>query len=208
MKLNSKISDNILVPRKTQVKEIAKVLSRAFFNYPTFVVSIPNEEKRKRNLHVLFESMVKYCMKYGEIFVTSEELEGVMLCLTPELPKISSWKMIKCGAIKIPFKLGFNFVQKQEHMDKIMEEMRKTHAPFPHTYLWVIAVDPSFQNQKFSSKLIQYLLKNLNEKNLSCYLETVKSENVDIYKHFGFVLKEARIIPEINITTYSMLWKK
>ena len=87
---------------KNQVKQAAKVYARAFYEGPIYKCFIPNEEKRKKNLHVIFESFVCYSMRYGNVYTTSENLEGIISVVPSEEAKISALKMIRCGAWKIP----------------------------------------------------------------------------------------------------------
>ena len=188
------------------IKKAANVLTESFFDYPTYSFSLPNPEKRKKKLQVLFEILVKYSIKYSEIYATSKNLEGIMLCMPPN-NNISNWKMIKCGALRIPFRLGIRFITQQDIIDKIQDKLREKHANFPHTYLWAIGVVPDSQKKGFGTKLIRALLDDLKEKNEPCYLETGKKINVEIYRHFGFELVEDYHIDEINIDIFSMIWK-
>lgn len=196
------------VPGKNELRHAARVLARAFRDYPMYVATLPDAKRRSRHLHILFESMVRYCHKHAGLYAASECLEGVMLCLPPAHPEISAFKMLVCGALKIPVRLGLKFVKRQESVDKVMRQMRARHAPARHTYLLAIGVDPASQGQGVGGRLIRQLCSALSAENLEegIYLETARAENVQIYEHLDFTLQEARAIPRFGITSYAMTW--
>jgi len=201
------MSSSIYMPKRDDTKAAANVLAEAFIDYPLYVYTLPNAATRLRSLQTIFEVEITYAHKYGRIYATSPNLEGVMYCLPKEERRISNWKMVKSGAMKVPLKIGRDFVKRQAPITKVHEKLRAKHANFPHTYLWNIGVKPEYQHNKCSSKLIQYLLSDLSERNESCYLETAVEINVSIYQHFGFEIMETVGFPDLNYTVWAMLWR-
>jgi ribosomal protein S18 acetylase RimI-like enzyme len=198
----------IIVPRKDQGRAIASTLAKAFVDYPLFMYAIPDPSRRGQSLQVLFEVMITYTMKYGKIYATSDQLEGVMCCLPSEATVVSKWGMIKSGAIKVPLKMGFQFIRRQERVHKVLESLRAKHAPFPHTYLWNIGVNPALKGRGHGGRLIRHLLHELAAKNEPCYLETALERNAQLYEHLGFKVMEKHEIPALKMTKWAMLWKK
>jgi predicted acetyltransferase len=49
------------------------------------------------------------------------------------------------------------------------------------------------------------MLNYFDEHNLECYLETLSPTNVEIYKRYGFELKEEVKVPNADLTLYAML---
>jgi predicted acetyltransferase len=49
------------------------------------------------------------------------------------------------------------------------------------------------------------MLNYLDEHQQDCYLETLSPVNVEIYKKYGFELKEEVKVPNTNLTLYAML---
>ncbi len=198
----------IIVPCKDQGRAIASTLAKAFVDYPLFTYGIPDPSRRGQSLQVLFEVMVTYTMKYGKIYATSDQLEGVLCCLPKEAMLISSWGMIKSGAARIPLKMGLGFIRRQVVTTKVIEALRAKHANFPHTYLWTIGVKPDLKGQGHAGRLVRHLLNELAAKNEPCYLETSRESNVRLYEHLGFKVMETCALPDLKITTWAMLWKK
>ena len=48
------------------------------------------------------------------------------------------------------------------------------------------------------------MLRYLDETGQGCYLETLKPENVGLYEHFSFRLKEEAAIKSGNLTLFAM----
>ncbi len=196
------------VPQRHQIPAIARMLVEAFVDYPLYTYAIPDPKKRVSTLRTLFEVEATYAWKYGTIHVTSDQLEGVMYCLPSTAMFFSNWRMIKSGALKIPLKMGLGFVKRQGVISNVHNEMRAKHANFPHTYLWNIGVRPELKGQGHAGRLVRHILEELAAKHEPCYLETARERNVQLYEHLGFKLQETREIPDTNVTTWAMLWKK
>ncbi|MGY5856268.1 MAG: hypothetical protein RTS72_06680, partial [Candidatus Thorarchaeota archaeon] len=55
------------------------VLTQSFWNDPLNLYFFPDETLRKRFLPVFFEYRLKQGRKYGEVFITSENVEGIAI---------------------------------------------------------------------------------------------------------------------------------
>jgi GNAT superfamily N-acetyltransferase len=65
----------------------------------------------------------------------------------------------------------------------------------PHFHLGPIGVSPKVRGQGIGTALMERYLEQLERENAAGYLETDRSENVEFYKKFGFVVKhEERLI--------------
>ena len=188
------------------IKNAAGLLARAFQDYPEYVQLLPDPEKRRRKLPVMFEIFTRFCVKNGIVFTTSmdEPLEGVLMYIPPP-GVISSWGMIRNGALGIPFKIGFNFIRDELRIMNVVSGAKKTHATMPHAYLFLLAVNPAFQKQGFAAALMDHLLIALDKDNLGCYLETSAPGNVAFYRRYDFDLIEAIVVPGTGLTIHAML---
>ncbi len=186
------------------MKKIAAVLSDAFYDDPMFIYSIPNQKRRKKHLHVLFEVMTKYVMKLGNVYTTSENIEGVMLTLPSNSIEISGWDYVKCGGLKIPFHLGFTFIRRILKLDNILRPRHKEIIPFPHLYLQNLGVAPLEQGNGHGGALLRQFIKNSKEQQLPCYLETANDANVSLYERFGFEVLEENKFPDLGFSVWLM----
>lgn len=191
---------------KDFVSKAGGVLARAFQCYPEYVQFLPDPEKRKRNLPIMFEIFTKFCLNYGIVLATSIDgsLEGVLMYIPPP-GEIGGWDIIRAGALKIPFKIGLTFIQGELRIMKVVSSARKIHVTMPYAYLFLLAVDPPFQKQGIAAALMEHMLTDLDKDNLGCYLETTAPENVDYYRGYHFDLIEAKVVPGTGLTIYAML---
>ena len=60
------------------------------------------------------------------------------------------------------------------------------------------------QGQHFGKPLMEALLRYLDASGEGCYLETLKPENVELYKRFSFQLNEQATIKSDNLTLFAM----
>ena len=124
----------------------------------------------------------------------AEKLQAVLLFWrSPGGPKGSSISM--CSMISFYMKAKtpplFKPIQsavtaRLMNADKVMKASHTTHAPGPHYYMSVIAVDPEAQDKKFGSKLINYMSGLADGEGLPCYLECSGATRRDMYAHFGY----------------------
>jgi predicted acetyltransferase len=64
---------------------------------------------------------------------------------------------------------------------------------------------PEFRGKGLGSKIIKPMLNYLDAHNQECYLETLSPTNVEIYKKYGFELKEEVKVPNADLILYAML---
>ena len=60
------------------------------------------------------------------------------------------------------------------------------------------------QGHHYGKPLMEALLSHLDATGEGCYLETLKAENVALYKRFSFELKEQALTQLGNLTLYAM----
>ena len=64
---------------------------------------------------------------------------------------------------------------------------------------------PELRGKGIGKKILTPMFNYLDQHNQDCYLETLLPINVDIYKKFGFELKEEVKVPNSDLTMYAML---
>ena len=71
--------DSIYRVTKNEVRKASLVLGTAFHDDPLWSQVIPNEAERKQKLPLILEINLKYALRYGEVYATSENLEGIAI---------------------------------------------------------------------------------------------------------------------------------
>ena len=186
------------------LNKAAEIISRAFHDDPLYAYIIPDESEREKYFPYLFKAYIWYCLKFGEVYASSPNLEGIALWVPSEFAYITPERSKECGDEVFFYMLGKEYLERlsvTSHANIIHEQLIKE----PHTYLLTIAVDPKFQRKGFGRKLLLPMMEYLDEINFKCYLDTNKESNVLYYQNFGFnVLKEFEI-EDTGVLNWSML---
>jgi hypothetical protein len=201
----SPASPEPIILKITQIAAAAHVLARAFYNDPLMVYVMPNEEKRKRLLPVLFRIVVQYCHRYGVIYTTSC-LDGLACCLPPG-QSATTGRLALVSLKNIPVQLGLTGLRRWLHVLKYTDSAHEQAAPGAHWYLWTLGVDPERQGHGSGSQLLQMVLRQAEAQRLPCYLDTQNPRNVPFYQRHSFRQVNETIISGSDVHVYAMLWE-
>jgi len=171
-----------------QVEEAGEMLGRAFHDNPMSLYIFPDDGERTRHLGWMLGTSARYGHLYGEVYTTTDRVDGAAVWLTPESPPIDRETAGRAGMAEMPQRMGQEPFQRLMTMKSHMDELRRRDAPEPHWYLWVLGVDPPRQGQGVGSALLQPVLARADGEGLPCYLETDKPVNVSFYRRHGFAV--------------------
>ncbi len=192
--------------QKQDIKQVVKVLADAFQHDPVwnkFFERDPDIEKRFR---VFFETPVRYCLKYGEVYAPSENLEGVIAWLPGKNADMKAWSMIRSGAVISAMKIGLKAGKMMGTAFKqVIEDRHKNMAGCNYLYIQVFGVATGLQGKGFGRKLIDAAIKKCESEGLQLYLETETEENVKMYEHFGFRLIRKITLPILELPMWEMV---
>ncbi len=192
---------------KSHIKPAVEVLTRAFRNYPLSKYFFADELEREKRLPYFFQYVLNYCIRYGEIYATSLNLEGVAVWLTSDNYPMTFGRLIRSVPLSIMFSLGRGGGDRGRDFGEYIDAVHKRLAPFKHWFLDTIGVDPQFKGKGYAGKLLRPMFARIDEEGLPCYLETEDEKNVPLYEHFGFRIVEKSAIPETKLTSWAMLRK-
>ena len=187
--LVNNMTDLVKVTR-SEAMPAAEALAKAFAEYPMLKYYYPERKKREKITRYFFAGAVYSGIRFGEVYATSDNMEGDILRSTP--------LSVTAGL----FKHG---VYKMKTVGDFIDSVKSRLAPPKHMFLQTIGVVPENSGKGFAGKLIRPLLLRLDKEKLPCYLETLDGSNVGLYEHFGFKLIEESIIPGTELTNWAML---
>jgi ribosomal protein S18 acetylase RimI-like enzyme len=165
-------------------EKFAGLLSRAFYNDPYYVFIMPDGKKRIAHLNWWMKILLRYTLKYGNIYYT-DDYKGVAMWLGPDKPIVDDIKILSLGLIFYPVKIGIrNFMRVLDISEQWNKEHKKLNKR--HYYLMVIGVEPEHQQKGIGSRLMEVGLKIADNEKLDCYLETVTHEDVRFYMKHNF----------------------
>ncbi len=160
-----------------------------------------NDEDKNR---ILTEVMVRFCLKYGNVLATSDNLEGIM-AIAPHDKEMTTLRVILSGSFFLSMKISKE-AKKMEILSKAVEEAKKSLNLAPYIHLLIMGVSQEFQGKGFGGKLLRALIEKAEAEKKSIYLETQKENNVKLYEKYGFSVKKKIILPEpLNLPMWLMV---
>lgn len=197
------VSD-LLSVKKAHLDEAAKTLSLAFMDDPLSNEVFSEESTRYNNLMTYFLFRINYGIKYGEVYATSEEFDGVAIWLPGKRAHISNWRGMLSGGIKLYSEIGRELMTKFNEINHYTTSFRNSIIQPPYYQLSPIGVIPEMQGKGFGNKLLKPMFERFDDKKIICFLETQTEANIPLYQKYGFrVLKEGKI-PNTNLHHWGM----
>jgi GNAT superfamily N-acetyltransferase len=192
---------------KTQAPSAIKMLSRAFWKYPLLTHFFPEESSRQAISDIMLAMPVYTCLRYGEVYVTSAKIEGSAIWTPSDNYPVNFWGLLRTLPFKHVLGMAQSGISRMQGVDRFLNDIHKRLVPYRHYYLEILGVDPAYQKQGFSSRLIKPMLQRLDGEGTTCFLETQDPQDVPIYLHFGFEIIDESSIPNTPLTSWAMLRK-
>ena len=200
-------SDELLRLTLKERDAAAAVLGRAFAEYELLRYYFHDEAQRRAVANTFCFIALSVCLKYGEFYTSSEKMEGVAAWLPPGKAPFGIWQTIRSVPFSILFGFGRQGANRLRAYGRYIDKVHRKLVPYPHWYLQIIGVDPPYQGQGFSSRLLRPVLESIDRERMPCYLETNTDKNVAIYRRFGFEVISEDKIPRTEVTSFAMLRK-
>lgn len=179
-------------------------LAVSFKGYPLFEYFADNKyniKKMKKFWRVSLKTMSD-----KTFFLTDGEEANSLAIFSPyEKGGVSIWKYIKAGGLGLLSTLGFKMAKRMTEFENFAMEIKNKHTRPGCWYLYVFVTMPEFRGKGLGSKIMKPMLAYLDEHKQDCYLETLSFVNVEIYKRYGFELKEEVVVPNTDLKLYAML---
>jgi ribosomal protein S18 acetylase RimI-like enzyme len=185
----------------------AAVLGRAFAEYELLRYYFPDETERRAAADTFVLIALSVCLKYGEVYASSEKLEGVAAWLPPGKAPFGGWQIMRSVPLSILFRFARQGANRLRSYGAYVDKLHRKLVPYHHWYLQIIGVDPKYQGEGFSSRLVRPVLERIDRERMPCYLETNAVKNVAIYRRFGFEVISEDELPGTEVTSFAMLRK-
>ena len=196
--------DNLYRLQKSDVRRAAAVMVDAFGHDPIWK-AVLSDTTRTQKVSA-FETPLRYCLKYGRVYATSANLEGVAAWLPDDSTIFTPLRLVWSGAMPAAFRLGWKTEKKMEPIFGPLEAYRtETMRETPFVYLQIIGVETAMQGRGFGGTLLRALIGDCEQSGRSLYLETETEDNVRFYERFGFVLVRQITLPVIDLPMWLMV---
>ncbi|MCB2214388.1 GNAT family N-acetyltransferase [bacterium] len=191
---------------KKDMPQAIDVLFDAFGEDPVFNAVFEGASREQRR--GLYESTMRYCLRYGEVWASSPNTEGVAGWVRGEKASMTPWRMLVSGAIWSGMKMGPQYSQRMSTVFSPIDADRKVHmAEQSFIYLLMIGVASAHQGQGHGRTLLDAVIRLAEKEQIPVYLETETEKNVQIYEHFGFEVLNKVTLPVIDLPMWEMLRK-
>ncbi len=190
---------------KRDIPAANQVLAAAFFDYPLLRWLYPNEKQRINMVEDFTSIALNVCYRYGEVYVSSPDFEGVAGWLPPgEAPFSFRQILLSVPLLKL-VRFGMGGARRLQPFGDFIDRKHRELAPFLHWYLQILGVSPEHQGKGISRRLLSPMLERIDREGLPCFLETNVENNVHIYERFGFRLLSEDTVPGTELKSYAML---
>jgi ribosomal protein S18 acetylase RimI-like enzyme len=187
-----------------QLTQASEVMARAFQIDPMLKYLAPDDTRRASLLPSFFGTVVRYCLRYGEVY-TTETVDGVACWLPPGNTMPTIGRMLRIGIHVSPLQFGWAGLRRYTALADYTDAVHRRFAPGQHWYLWALGVDPACQGQGIGGMLMQPVLAHADADGLPCYLETENERNVPFYQKYGFQVVSDGEIPKGGLRVWAML---
>jgi GNAT superfamily N-acetyltransferase len=186
-----------------QVGQAAEICVAAFFEGPYTRFLFPDPQERALHMHSRFHRMLSHAVLYGELYATSENVEGVISLIPHPLARVSPWRRLRARG---PRNLHYARPVRERILvgSTYLTERHKHHMPGPHLVLETLAVRPESQGKGFGGELLRYALARADAEQLPLYLDTFTIASVEMYRRFGFRVVEKGQIGGMDGPVYLM----
>jgi ribosomal protein S18 acetylase RimI-like enzyme len=190
--------------RKADIRELSRVLGRAFYDDPVTMWMLPDAKARSAHLPRLFATLTRHHHLAGggvEMACDGPTIGAAALWDPP-----NRWQQTPRAQLAMTPSLirayGFRLVSARA----AIEILKRVHPEEPHWYLAVIGSDPTVRGRGFGHALMRSRLDRVDAEHAPAYLESSNPDNVPYYQRFGFEVTGEIVLPNGGPTMWPM-WR-
>ena len=196
---------DMVLLRNRDLTQAASMCACAFKHAPHIAHFFPDEARRERDSAELFKMRIRYGLHYGEVHVTSQDLEGMAVCIPSSHAHMTLWSQIRAGGIRLQRTVGSDAVARMTCVGKHNDQLRKQHMPDRYMFLSILAIDPEHQHRGHATRLVQGMLSRLDRGEITCYAETTERDLLVFYQRLGFEPRRESTVPGTELTVWPMV---
>ena len=177
--------------READLPVAAEMLSRAFYDDPLQIYTLPDPDERRERSPALFAAALRYGLLFGEVLANAGgPPAGVAIWIGPDAWDITPERAAAAGFDQLPHTFG------AEATERFFTALAAGDAPHrrdvrpDHWWVMVLGVAPEAQGTGLAPALLQPVMDRADAAGQQCYLETANPANITFYEHLGF----ARIV--------------
>lgn len=183
----SMVDSSALVLRpatSADVKKLAAVLARAFYDDPPLTWLVPDPATRLGRLNRMFTTIIGVeSLRHGgvEVVCGGAEVAGGAVWLPP-----GHWQPALREKIQAAPHYAWALATAWNRAARYGHALERSRPKEPHWYLKAMGVDPAWQGRGVAGLLLRSRLQRCDQAGEPAFLETSKP-GVALYERFGFV---------------------
>ncbi len=197
-------SPDLYAVQGNDLEKCARLMASAFNNDPSIRYLLGGSAQGKNDWRY-FYTVLKSVFGKSIMLSVDKNLNDLIVLFPPTLKGVPTIPFILKGGARLPLLFAKGLLKRSAEYEANCKRIKKGLNLNDSWYCMCFVVEPSLQNNGRGSHLIREVFKTLDLHKIPLYLETHKIVNVEIYKHFGFDLKDTSVIPKTNICQYGML---
>jgi GNAT superfamily N-acetyltransferase len=186
------------------VRQLAAVLARAFYDDPPLVWLLPNPARRLGRITLMWATVIEVeSLRYGGVDVAcgGGEILGGAIWLPP-----GRWQTSLGENLRSLPGLTRALGTAPGRTVRLGRALEGAHPHEPHWYLKAIGVDPGWQGRGVASLLLRSRLKRCDQDGRPAYLEASTPGGIPLYEHFGFRRTRSLDMPE-GAPAITAMWR-
>ena len=187
--------------REEELRSLAAVLARAFYDDPQLRFVLPDDETRLQMSERGFELYLRRLWFPHDETHTTPSHAGVSVWELPGQWKVSVWRQLTLLPSMTRI-YGRHFPR----LMRAITALESNHPDEHHYYLPFIGVDDGWRGRGIGSALLSPILEQCDTVGTPAYLEASKPENVPLYERHGFKVTEQFTIGKGGPPIYRM-WR-
>lgn len=192
-----------LVPEE-RLDELAEVAADAYRDYPLhnwFTDGTYDPLASKLIMKTTLLAMKEDAVIYAD----SPALNGFAVWIPLGFTGSKTIPFLRHGGVRLVLHSGLGIIGRLLRYEMFAMKLKKKYTGHVDWYLYNLSVRGQAQGQGIARRLLQPLLTFCDDEKMQVYLETNKEANVDIYKRFGFGLREINAVPGSPVRHYAMV---
>ena len=171
--------------READLPLAAAALTRAFYNDPLQMYTLPDPVEREERSPALFSAALRYGLLFGEV-LTTPRLEGVAIWNGPDAWDITEERAAAAGFDRLPAELGSEATARFFSAIGAAAPNHRRDVRPDHWWVMVLGVVPEAQGKGIARALLDPIMHRADAAGQQCYLETTNAANITFYERMGF----------------------
>lgn len=186
-----------------QLAEAANALALAFQTDPLQSYVLPDPLERAALSPAHFAALLRYGLRFGEVFTTRNPVAGAAVWLGPGAWEVTPERAEAAGLDRLPAEMGPAAWARFEQVLGFLEPFHHRDVDPAHWYVMVVGIAPRWQGRGLGRALLQPILDRADAAGEPCYLETAQSGNVPFYEKLGFRVLVDTVEPQSGLRLWT-----